>query len=164
VGANPIRIAIRPDGLRAFVSNHSDNTVSVINTQTLAEILPRIPVGHGPQELAVSPAGKRHYVVHSADNRVWVINAKNGAVIAQVTIPPTTGAEAKDVLVSPDSKFVYVANYSNGSVDVINAKNLSVNSIPAAPGTRRLAITPDGAYVLATDYLGDLVTVIDTST
>src|SRR5213080_619620 len=59
VGLNPIRIAMRPDGLRAFVSNTGDNTVSMIDTQTLTEILPRISVGHRPQELAVSPDGKR---------------------------------------------------------------------------------------------------------
>jgi YVTN family beta-propeller protein len=164
VGTNPIRIAMRPDGLVAFVSNTSDNTVSMIDTQTLAEILPRIPVGRRPQGLAVSPNGKRLYVVHESDNRVFVVNATTGAVIGQVFIPPTTGASAKDVLVSPDNRFVYVANYANGSVDVISAANGSVHSIPAAAGPRRLAITPDGAYVLAADYLGDMVTVVDTST
>jgi YVTN family beta-propeller protein len=164
VGTHPIRIAMRPDGLRAFVSNTSENSVSMIDTQTLTEIQPRIPVGHHPQELAVSPNGRRVYVIHESDNRVFVINAATGAVISQVSIPAGTGPGAKDVLVSPDSRFVYVANYSNGSVDVIDAARGTVNSIPAAAGPRRLAITPDGAYVLATDYLGDMVTVIATST
>lgn len=165
VGSHPIRIAMSPNGLRAFVTNHSDNTVSMIDTQTLTEILPRIPVGTGPQELAFTPNGKRLYVVHSSDNRVFVINPSTGAVIKQITIPPTTGAaEAKDILASPDNNFVYVANYANGSVDVITVAGNRVTSIPAAAGPRRLAMTPDGAYVLATDYLGDMVTVIDTAT
>jgi YVTN family beta-propeller protein len=159
VGTHPIRIAIRPDGLRAFVSNTGSNTVSVINTQTLTQVS-TISVGNSPQELDCSPDGKRVYVVHQGDNRVFVINAMTGAVIAQITI---AGNEARDVLVRPDSKFAYVANYANGSVDVITASNGSVNSITAAAGTRRLAITPDGAYLLATDYLGDMVTVIRTS-
>jgi YVTN family beta-propeller protein len=167
VGSHPIRIAVTPDGLRAFVSNTSDNTVSTIDTQTLTEILPRISVGDGPQGLAVSPDGERLYVIHQADDRVWAINAANGAVIGQMSIPRGTGVDGeeigKDVLVSLDNRFAYVANYANGSVDVISAADDSVNSIPAAAGTRRLAITPDGAYVLATDYLGDMVTVIDTS-
>ena len=112
VGDNPIRIAMTPDGSRAFVANTAGDTVSVINTQNKT-VIGTISVGHGPQELTVSPDGTRLYVVHQADNFVAVIDATNGDLVAEVTID---GTEAKDVLVSPDNAFVYVANYNNASV------------------------------------------------
>src|SRR5262249_1326585 len=62
VGINPLRLAMTPDGLKAYISNHGDNTVSVIDT--LNRILTAtIQTEHrGPQEITVTPDGGRVFV------------------------------------------------------------------------------------------------------
>ena len=161
VGNSPIRIAMRPDGLRAFVSNTGSDSVSVINTQTKA-VIGTITngIGNMPQELAVSPNGQRLFVVHQGDSFVSVINPSNGSLIGTVNIG---GTEARDVIVTSNSAFAYVANYDLGEVDKIQASNGNLTRIPTEAGPRRLAITPDQGLVFSTDYLGDAVSAIDTS-
>jgi len=79
------------------------------------------------------------------------------------------GTQCKDVLVSiapyADS-YIYVANFSTGYVNIFDSSGNRVADIPTAGGTggpRRLAITPDGQYVLATDNSSNMVTIISTS-
>src|SRR5918996_6341394 len=55
VGANPLGVAITPDGAFAYVVNHSNTNVSVIDTSTNTEVFPRIPVAGGPFGIAITP-------------------------------------------------------------------------------------------------------------
>jgi DNA-binding beta-propeller fold protein YncE len=48
-------------------------------------------------------------------------------------------------------------------VNVIDTSTYQVSNIATAAGPRRLAITPGGDRIFATDYLGNSVSVIDTS-
>jgi len=50
--------------VNAYVTNASDNTVSVINTNT-NKVIATIQVGTGPEQLAVMPNGEFVYVVCS---------------------------------------------------------------------------------------------------
>jgi len=53
----PGAVAITPDGLYAYVTNTSDNTVSVIDTTTNAVTGSPIGVGESPVGLAFTPDG-----------------------------------------------------------------------------------------------------------
>jgi YVTN family beta-propeller protein len=163
--SQPVRIAMRPDGLKAFVSNTGDDTVSVINTQTFAQT--KISVGNEPQELAVSPNGQRVYIVHSGDDRVWVLNATTGATVGTINVGGGSTGGCKDVLVSSDSATVYVANRGLNEVDVINASNGHFTRIATmADGPRRLALCPPphNNLLFCSDYEGNAVSIINTST
>ena len=48
-------MAITPDGAFAYVTNAGSNNVSVIDTSTNTEVLPRISVGNGPRSVAITP-------------------------------------------------------------------------------------------------------------
>ena len=54
VGNNPFGVAITPNGKLAYVTNSSDDTVSVINTAANV-VFKTIPVGARPQGLAIAP-------------------------------------------------------------------------------------------------------------
>jgi YVTN family beta-propeller protein len=54
VGANPLMVAITPDGTRAYVTNVSSGTVSVIDTATNT-VVATIPVGVNPIGVAITP-------------------------------------------------------------------------------------------------------------
>ena len=161
VGLAPVRLAMTPNGLKAYVSNHGDDTVSVINTLNRI-VTATIQVGDGgAQELTVTPDGGRVFVVHQDSGDVAEIDTATDTLIRFVTIG---GTGAKDIVATPDSRFVYVANYTASMVNVINTSTNKVSNIATAAGPRRLAMTPGGDRVFATDYLGNSVSVIDTFT
>ncbi|WP_419180647.1 YncE family protein [Bacillus cereus] len=65
-----------PNGSKAYVINSLDRTVSVINTATNTELLPRIPVGDilNNYGIAITPDGSRVYVCNTFDDNISVIN------------------------------------------------------------------------------------------
>src|SRR5206468_11098695 len=73
VGRSPTRLAITPDGLKAYVSNSGSSTLSVIDTANRV-VTKTIPVTTGPQELAVTPDGSRVFVVHKTSGEVTVVD------------------------------------------------------------------------------------------
>ena len=145
VGQNPVRLAMTPDGLKAYVSNTGSDTVSVINTLNRS-LTTTISTGYpGPQEITVTPDGGRVFVVHQYSGYVSAIDTATDTLITNVAIP---GNEAKDVLATPDGRFVYVANYSASEVSVIDTSTYLVSNIATPAGPRRLAITPGGDRIL----------------
>ena len=142
VGRAPVRLAMTPDGLKAYISNHGDSTVSVIDTVNRI-VTATIPTGRaGPQEITVTPDGGRVFVVRENSGDVAVIDTATDTLITNVTIG---GTGAKDVLVTPDGRFVYVANYTASMVNVIDGSTYQVSNISTSAGlvgsrSRRAAI------------------------
>ena len=85
VGTGPIRIAMSPDRLKAYVSNGTAGTVSVLDTVALATTA-TIPVGARPQESAVTPDGGRLFLVHQSTKGVTVIDTATNLVITNIVI------------------------------------------------------------------------------
>jgi len=78
-----------PDGLKAYVCNNMDGTVSVIDTvnQVLKGTIPTLyPV---PQELTVSPDGGRVFVVHQSWGFISVIDTATDTLIGMWLFPET---------------------------------------------------------------------------
>ena len=161
VGGRPVRLAMTPNGLKAYVSNNQSNTVSVIDTVNRV-VTATISTAHdAPQEITVTPDGGRVFVVHQNAGDVAVIDTATDTLIRNVTID---GSGAKDTLATPDGRFIYVANFSTDEVCVIDTSTYLVKNIVALPGPRRLAITPGADRIFATDYLSDSVSAIDATT
>src|SRR5258705_464341 len=71
----------------AYVTNVNSNNVSVINTSTNTEVLPRIPVGANPVAMAITPNGAFVYVANSVSNNVSVINTStNTEVLPRIPV------------------------------------------------------------------------------
>ncbi|PGV61662.1 PQQ-dependent protein, partial [Bacillus cereus] len=105
----------------AYVTNSGDDpaadTVSVINTTTNTEILPRIPVGDNPLGIAITPDGLRAYVTNSFHNTVSVINTTTNMIIGN---PIPVGNFPFGIAITPDGSRAYIANLVDDTVTVIN--------------------------------------------
>jgi len=91
-GANPSGVAVTPDGQYAYVTNQSDNTVSVIATATKS-VVATVPVGLIiPDWVAATPDGKHAYVTNGNPNinGVSVIRTATNSVVA--TVPVSSNA------------------------------------------------------------------------
>jgi YVTN family beta-propeller protein len=72
----------------AYVTNTSDDTVSVISLDTNA-VVGTINVGDQPGYVAVTPDGLRAYVSNRNSNNVSVIDAISGSVIQTIGVGTT---------------------------------------------------------------------------
>ena len=164
VGSFPIRVAMTPNGRKAFISNGLSASISVLDTVTRTNTA-TIPVSAIPGESAVTPDGRRLFVVHQGGLDggcpVDVIDTATNQIITTVFLP---GDWAKHILFTPDGRSAYVANFSRGEVDVIDTTTYQVTNIPTAAGSRRLCISSAGDRVYVANDKGNSVSAIDTAT
>jgi YVTN family beta-propeller protein len=105
--ADPFDIVITPDGKRAFISHAGVDCISVVDIDSIRNllsestdkmlgtysnhlgissrfVLKRIPTGANPKGLALSPDGKMLYVAEHLQDRIAVINTENLETIGTI--------------------------------------------------------------------------------
>jgi YVTN family beta-propeller protein len=152
-------IAVSPDDEFVYVTNFSDNNVSVISTSDNM-VHDTIDVGNGPTGVAMSPGGAVLYVSNYYSNSVSVIDIANNS---RLDIP--VGNNPFGISVTPDGSQVYVCNYGYNSnkVSVINTANNSVLEITVGNRPYGVSVTSDGAYAYVSNRDSSTVSVIRTS-
>ncbi len=144
---------------QAYITNLSDNTVSVIDTASNT-VTATVPVGNFPNGVAVTPDGAHVYVANVFDNAVSVIDTATNTVTATVKV----GLIPWGVAVTPDGAHVYVANFSDNTLSVIaTASNTVTATVTVGVNPTGVAVTPDGAHVYAGNQGDGTVSVIDTA-
>jgi YVTN family beta-propeller protein len=99
-GPGPIRIVIRPDGTRAYVTCKASAQVTVLKIDEVAVMaVGRIPVGAGPVGMAISADGRRLFVANTEDGTVSTIDTDLDAVID--TSSPQPNYRSYGVVVGP---------------------------------------------------------------
>ncbi|RKN78199.1 NTTRR-F1 domain [Paenibacillus ginsengarvi] len=163
VGNNPAKIAITPDGTKAYVTNFLNSSVSVINTTTNSVIGLSIPVGFLPQGIAITPNGARAYVANVGNDTVSVIDIATNSVVGA---PIIVGDAPSEIAITPDGSRAYVTNAGGGTVSVIDtATNMVVGlPIPVGDGPQGIAIMPNGARAYVANANSDTISVIDIAT
>ncbi len=162
-------IAITPNGMQAYVTNFSDNSVSVIDTATPQMVIATItlPVGSNPIGVAITPDGMQAYVTNSISSTVSVIDtATPQMVIATITLP--VGSNPIGVAITPDGMQAYVTNSISSTVSVIDTATpqmvIATITLPVGLNPIGVAITPDGMQAYVTNSISSTVSVIDTAT
>jgi YVTN family beta-propeller protein len=146
VGDNTRGIAMNPAGTRVYVGNGGTDNVSVIDTATGTEVLPRIPVGDFPHGLVVDPTGSRVYVANNSDGTVSVIDTATQTVTATVNI----GTSARYVALNPTgTRLYFTTGTSPGSVVVLDTAKIGTPDDPLVT-TITVGATPTGIAMNAT--------------
>ncbi|MCX6355658.1 MAG: PQQ-binding-like beta-propeller repeat protein [Candidatus Aureabacteria bacterium] len=122
VGLRPMGIDITPDGGWVYVVNNDSDSVSVIQTGDVREIM-QIPVGVEPIGIAIDNAGRYAYVTNSMETpditngTISVIDIANKAVVDTITVGkfPAWGID-----VSNDGSKLAVANFNDNTVYLID--------------------------------------------
>ena len=171
VGREPLDLAMAPNGLRVYVSNAADQTVSVVDVGSLRERR-RIstPVSGGGQQsrgpfgIAVGPGEEWLYAADIDGNQVMVVDIEAGQVTHRIDVPESP----RSLLLSPSGDRLYVSRFgrsgSGAGVTVIDTGTNEVVSEIDQPSASvfRLALSPDGKRLYATDRTNARVLVIST--
>ena len=118
VGHVPRGFSLSPDGARLFVTNSWDDTLSVIDTQTL-EVTATWPVGAEPSSVVEDRAGKHLFVANRISNDVAVLDAQTGAEEKRLV----AGRGASYMTPSPDGSRLYVTHVYPNSPRVRSMDN-----------------------------------------
>jgi YVTN family beta-propeller protein len=157
-----IAAAVQGDLARVYVPNHSSNTVSVIDPETL-KVVDTFRVGVNPQ-----------HVVPSWDLRtLWVANNAEGRHDGSLTpIDPKTGKPGRAIAVddpynmywTPDGKEAIVVVENFKRLDFRDAHTMKLDSSLATPdcaGINHADFSIDGRFAIFTCEFSDGVTKID---
>lgn len=185
VGNDPRGIAVTPDGRKAYVSNHMDNTVSVIDTEQLKAIKV-IPVGSLPWGLDTSGDGEKLFVANWGDNKdipldkknsITVIDTKNDTVLHNIALNASDEGGPFGVRSPPDINEKWVAitlDYGNKLVllntDTYQTKEIDLFGLGVGTPTRGpmpipwiLSITENNKIVIAAGLGPTFFPVIEVS-
>lgn len=157
VGDAPVGLAVNEATDRLYVTNSSDGTVSIINTQTGGTVsTPN--VGTTPQGVDVNAVINRIYVANYDDNTVSVIEGSTNLVMATIAV----GSQPTDIAVDTTNNRVYVSHESddvwvidggtNGLIGTIGPLGGSPPAIGVVPAVQRVfapdADTPGAVWML----------------
>jgi YVTN family beta-propeller protein len=176
VGLCPTSIAITPDGKQAYISNYSDDTLSVIDTQThavtsivlgMVNNAAGILVHDGPQDLAVNPKGGFVYLASRSGLLHKINTATNTVVVAQdlILVGGINYCTADRLALTPDGSKVFVTGGSCGSFEVLDGNLNYLYSPPQNTlcGPGGIKVAPDGGRAYLVDNECGSLYEIDTN-
>lgn len=134
-------VATSLDGKEVWVTNRSDNTLTVFDTQSL-EIIETIPCGEFPIRAKFSPDGKLFLVSNARSGSIKVFDAAEKTLVANISLKielsedpegryfaaEFEGSSIPIGLVVPDNETAYVANTNADVVTVIDLKTFEVKT------------------------------------
>ncbi len=157
-GNQPWAIAVDPVLHKAYVTNATDGTVTIISgtSQTTATVA----VGANPQAIAVNPETHQVFVANrslsSTDGTVSVINGNTNTPVANT--PLAVGSQPVSVAINTSTNMIYVACLSTPDSEVVQIVGSSVGSVSYVPAVlassggspESIAVNPitDQVYVL----------------
>jgi len=127
----------------AYITNSTDNSVSVLDLSSNTVVGAPIPVGSNPWRATLDPSGEFVYVSCRGADSISVIRTSDNTVVD--TIP--VGSNPSGLAFTPDGNFAYVGNMDDDNVMVIDCNtNTVINTITGISGPKDIVITPDGKY------------------
>ncbi|MEU9134278.1 hypothetical protein AB0D08_40500, partial [Kitasatospora sp. NPDC048540] len=158
-----IGITVDKNGTRAYVTNHGDNTVTVIDTASQQPVGSPIPVGQHPTSVATSADGGRAYVTNRTDGTVTVIDTASQEPVGS---PIPVGKHPIGITVDKNGTRAYVTNHGDNTVTVIDTASQQTVGSPVEVGESPagITVTTAGERVYVANNGGGSVTEIDTAT
>lgn len=156
----PFQVAFTPDGALAVVTEFDEGALAIID-RVSGKVLHHVPTGgREPTGVAVTPNGALAVVTNSLSGSVAFVDLKT----LKTAIVPLRGAPW-DVVLSPDGARAYVSVSQIDQVAVfdVGARKV-IGTIPTGRRPRALAITPDGATLVAANMQAGSVSYLDTAT
>lgn len=160
-GMRPHCAVIGPkDGL-LYVTTELENSVTVIDPESL-KVVATIPTGQPESHmLAISRDGKRGYTSNVGPGTVSVLDLESKKVLAVIPVAP----KAQRIALSVDDRWIFTADQTKPRLAVIDTKTKGISRWINLPGLGYgAAPTPDGRWLVIALISVNQVAVIDLAT
>jgi YVTN family beta-propeller protein len=165
VGIEPVSLAVRPDGLELWVSNHVSDSVSVIDTdpasasylQVIETIQPLDAKGVAELDEPVGIAfasNSKAYVALSSRNRIAIVDAANYAVTGSIQL---TAQEPRAIAVRNGN--LYVAAFESGNRSQLSAC-ITKDGVVTPTSLCSLGINELGTFATNPNLPGEIKNII----
>jgi YVTN family beta-propeller protein len=165
VGSEPLDLVVSHDDTRVFVTNSNGQSVSVIDVESLRETQRlSFPMNsdsqRGPFGIAIGPKDEKLYVTDIDGDQVAVMDLATGRILNRISVVESP----RSLAISPLGDRLYVAGF-DGGISIVDTQS---NQVLATVGTGtasvfRLAVSPDGGTLYATDRANSALMFIDLS-
>ncbi len=157
----PYTVTINPAGTRAYITNSTTTTITIIDIATNT-VIGTITGLNGPSGMVITPDGNTGYVSNYGVNSgtgttVNVVNNLNSTPTVGTSI--NVGLAPAALAMSSDAKYVYVVDYhtgtpNDGTLTVIDtATNTAVqNVVTGLFGPFNITLSPDDKYAFVTNF------------
>lgn len=155
---------------RVFVSNTFSGSIEIVNGDNDALSASTAGAATNATFMAVDAAKTRTLVFSPTLKQMLIINNSQEAASGSITLPLASGStlQSNSIAISPDGNTGYVAGSdvtvsgqaSTGAVLVLDLANNVVRATIPVPLARTLALSPDGAKLLAFSESVNSVTLI----
>ena len=141
-----------------YVSNEKDNTVSVVDSTTMA-VMRTLNVGQRPRGITISKDGKFVYLCASDDDTIEIIDTASAEIVGSLP----SGPDPELFVLSPDGNTLYVANEDDNLVTVIDlARKAVLAEVPVGVEPEGMGISPDGKVLVNTSETTNMAHFIST--
>jgi len=155
VGKNPGEVVMNPASHLVYVVNQGSNTVSVIDSQTLA-LKNTITVGSKPTGIAANPAANLVYVGNAGSGSVSAISGS--VAVGTKSVGGMPAALVVDSIINQ----VYVMDVSRKQIEIYNATNgtfLATLPTTLSPVAMAVNIATHGVFVACSGTSGSVVVI-----
>lgn len=140
----PTALALTPDGRTLVCANQGSNTVSLIDTAVLSEII-RLQMTTGPAAVVMGPLGRRAFVMNADANAVTVVDLTQQRQAATIAFncSPVGGA------FTPQGDRLFVISPDSSDLITLNPGSLLVEDhLFVGPNARAIQVDPHTGMIL----------------
>jgi YVTN family beta-propeller protein len=144
-GVRPHCAVIGPKNGLLYVTTELDNSIAIIDPQTL-KIVGTVPTGQAESHmLAITSDGKKGYTANVGPGTVSVLDLESKKLVTTIPISKNT----QRISVSTDDRWVFTADQTKPQLAVIDTASNKVARWIELPGTGYgTAPTPDGKWLV----------------
>jgi PQQ-dependent catabolism-associated beta-propeller protein len=144
----------------AYVSNEKDDTISVIDLDSLA-VTHTIDVGMRPRGIIFNKDYSQLYICASESDAVQVMDVATQRILYNLP----SGEDPEQFALHPDNKHLYIANEDDAVVTVIDTEARDVVAqIDVGVEPEGMAVSPDGQWVINTSETTNMLHWINPKT
>lgn len=144
----------------AYVSNEKDNTLSVIDLNTLS-VINTIDIGQRPRGITFNHDFSSLYICASDDDTIQVMDVSTHTIVAELP----SGEDPEQFALHPNNRHLYVSNEDDAIVTVVDTQDKKVIAqIDVGVEPEGMAVSPDGKWAINTSETTNMLHWINTET